>query len=124
MNTTTRTPLIALTQADFDAERTRITEPLLVDFWAEGCGPCKALVPVLEQIAAEHTGRLRVATVRLDDNPGLARRFQIMALPTLIVFIDGHQTTRITDVTTKAGLLRELADATAQPRGEDLHQPS
>ncbi|KAB2342196.1 thioredoxin family protein [Actinomadura rudentiformis] len=66
------------------------------------------MVPVLEQTAAEHTGRLRVATVRLDDNPGLAHRFQIMALPTLIVFIDGHQTTRVTEVTTKTELATVL----------------
>ncbi|TDD25643.1 thiol reductase thioredoxin [Actinomadura sp. KC06] len=60
--------MTALTEADFDAELARAAEPLLVDFW-EGCGPCKALVPVLEQIAAEPAGRLRVATVRLDDTP-------------------------------------------------------
>lgn len=99
MNTTT---LTALTEADFDAELARTAEPLMVDFWAESCLPCQALAPVLEQIAAEHAGRLRIATVRLDDNPGLARRFQIMALPTLIVFIDGRETKRITEVTTKA----------------------
>jgi thioredoxin 1 len=116
------TTLTALTEADFDAELVRAAEPLLVDFWADGCGPCKALAPVLEQTAAEHAGRLRVAAVRLDDNPGLARRFQIMALPTLIVFIDGRETERITSVTTKTGLLRELASVTADPGGGDLQQ--
>ncbi|MCP9952706.1 thioredoxin family protein [Actinomadura madurae] len=116
MNTTT---LTALTEADFDAELARTAEPLMVDFWAESCLPCQALAPVLEQIAAEHAGRLRIATVRLDDNPGLARRFQIMALPTLIVFIDGRETKRITEVTTKAGLHRELGAVTAGPHGED-----
>ncbi|WP_165964085.1 thioredoxin domain-containing protein [Actinomadura sp. KC216] len=112
MNTT---PLIPLTEADFDAELARTAEPLLVGFWAESCGPCRALVPVLEQIAAEHAGRLRVATVRLDDNPGLARRFRIMALPTVIMFIGGREAKRITEATTKAALRHELASTGTSP---------
>ncbi|MFI0406519.1 thioredoxin family protein [Actinomadura sp. 3N508] len=93
-----------MTEADFDAELARTAEPLLVDFWAESCGPCQALVPVLQQTAAEHAGRLRIATVRLDDNPALARRHQITALPTLIVFTDGREVERITGVITKTRL--------------------
>lgn len=103
------TALATWTEEDFDHQLHRTAEPALIDFWAEGCGPCTALAPVLEQIASEYTGRLRVAAVRLDNAPALASRFHIMALPTLILFVDGREAHRITDVATKAGLLDQLA---------------
>jgi thioredoxin 1 len=103
------TAIQTMTEATFDHDLTSAPGPILVDFWAEGCGPCKELTPMLEQLAAQHAGKLRVATVRLDDNPALARRFAIMALPTLIMFTDGRETKRITDVTAKAQLLEQLA---------------
>ncbi|MBB4931116.1 thioredoxin 1 [Lipingzhangella halophila] len=103
--------ITTLTETTFDHALTRAPTPLLVEFWAEGCGPCQALIPILEQIATDHSNQLRVATVRLDDNPVLAQRHQIMALPTLVLFTNGHETTRITTAPTKAQLLDELASA-------------
>ncbi|MFD0902159.1 thioredoxin family protein [Actinomadura sediminis] len=100
--------LTTLGTADFDRHLTAAPEPLLVEFWATGCRPCQALMPILGEIAAEHTGRLRVATVRLDDAPDLAHRYQIMALPTLILFTEGRATQRITEISTKAELLNSL----------------
>jgi thioredoxin 1 len=102
---------IALTVADFDAELTGAgTQPFLVDFWATGCGPCKALAPVLEEVAAEWAGRLRVGMVQLDNAPELAGRFEVMALPTLIVFVGGVEMKRLTGALTKAELLAELEE--------------
>jgi thioredoxin 1 len=99
---------IALTVADFDGELMSAGTPFLVDFGASGCGPCKALAPVLEEVAAEQAGRLRVGMVQLDHAPELAGRFEIMALPTLIVFIGGVEKKRLTGSLTKTELLAEL----------------
>jgi thioredoxin 1 len=82
--------LITLTEATFDAEVARSSKPTLVDFWADGCGPCMALVPLLEDVAREHSGALRIAKINLADAPDIARRFEIMTLPTLIVFVAGE----------------------------------
>ncbi|GAA2700827.1 thioredoxin family protein [Nonomuraea recticatena] len=102
---------IALTVADFDGELMSAgTRPFLVDLWASGCGPCKALAPVLEEVAAEQAGRLRVGMVQLDHAPELAGRFEIMALPTLIVFIGGVEKKRLTGSLTKTELLAELEE--------------
>ncbi|HEU4543575.1 MAG TPA: thioredoxin domain-containing protein [Jiangellaceae bacterium] len=84
--------------------------PVLVDFWAEGREPCKAMVPILAEIARERAADLGVATVRLDDAPELARRFEIMALPTLIVFVDGQPAKRIVGASNKRQLLAALTE--------------
>ncbi|REF00504.1 thioredoxin family protein [Thermomonospora umbrina] len=91
-------PVITLTEADFDTHLADTSLPILIDFWAEGCGPCKALEPVLQDLAGRAQGRLRVGSVRLDDNPALAARFEIMTLPTLIVFINGEPAERLTAI--------------------------
>ncbi|SFO73967.1 MULTISPECIES: thioredoxin family protein [Actinomadura] len=100
--------LTALSSTDFDQYLTAASQPLLVEFWASGCRPCQALMPILRDLAAEHTGRLRVATVKLDDAPDLARRYQIMTLPTLILFTAGRESTRITDLSSTAALATQL----------------
>lgn len=104
----TTAALTALGSADFDQHLTAAPEPLVVEFWATGCRPCQALMPILREIANEYAGRLRTATVKLDDAPDLARRYRITALPTLIVFTDGQPTQRITEITTKTALLTAL----------------
>jgi thioredoxin 1 len=77
------------TAQDFDTLVLNSTEPVLVDFWAEWCGPCKRLGPIVEELAAEHAGRLRVAKVNVDEQPELGQRFAVQSIPTLLFFKGG-----------------------------------
>lgn len=79
-----------LTDSTFEAEVAAADRPLLVDFWAEWCQPCKAIAPVIERVAAEHGDKLRVATVDIQTNPATPQRFGIMSIPTLILFKRGR----------------------------------
>jgi thioredoxin 1 len=97
-----------LTDATFDEQITSATEPLLVDFWAEWCGPCKMISPILEEIAAEHAGKIRIAKLNVDDNLGIARRFEVMSIPTLILFKDGSPQLRLVGAKGKGQLVQEL----------------
>ncbi len=83
---------------------------MLVDFWATWCGPCKMVAPVLEEIAKEKTGDLRVVKLDVDANPETARDFQVVSIPTLILFKDGQPVKRIVGAKGKAALLREIAE--------------
>src|SRR4051794_15287102 len=99
-----------LTQASFSEEIATADKPVLVDFWAEWCGPCKMLAPILDEVAGENPDKITVAKVNVDENPDLARQFDIMSIPTLIVFKDGQPVHRFQGASGKAGLLQNLSE--------------
>ena len=99
-----------LSETTFDEEVGATPEPVLVDFWAEWCGPCKLIAPILEEIAAEQAGSIRIAKVNVDEAPDLARRFEVMSIPTLILFDAGVPAKRMVGAKGKPQLLEELAE--------------
>ena len=100
--------ILTLSDNTFDEEVKTAEVPVLVDFWAEWCGPCKMIGPLLEEIAVEQTGKLRVAKLNVDENLETARRFEVMSIPTMILFKDGDAQVRIVGAKGKGQLLQEL----------------
>jgi thioredoxin 1 len=99
---------LTLTDQTFDETIKSSEEPVLVDFWAEWCGPCKMVAPVLDEIVTEQKGKLRLGKINIDDNMELARRFDVMSIPTMILFKDGEPQLRIVGAKGKGQLLQEL----------------
>jgi thioredoxin 1 len=102
--------IVSLSDATFDETVNGADTPVLVDFWAEWCGPCKMIAPTLEEIATEHRGKLQIVKLNVDDNPDTARRFEVMSIPTLLVFKDGKQAKRLIGAKGKGQLLQDLAE--------------
>lgn len=96
------------TDATFDEQIGSSSVPVVVDFWAEWCGPCKMIAPILEEIADEQAGSLAIAKLNVDDNPDIARRFGVMSIPTMIVFKDGQEAARIVGAKGKSQLLEDF----------------
>ena len=95
---------IHLGDQTFDTEVIGADEPVLVDLWAEWCGPCRAIAPVLEELEADYGGRLKVAKVDIDSNPGTAQRFSVRSIPTLLLFNKGELVETTIGVQPKAAL--------------------
>ena len=102
--------ITTLSEETFEEEVGSASQPVLVDFWAEWCGPCKMIAPILSEIAEEQGDKLSIAKLNVDEAPGVARRYQVMSIPTLIVFADGEEKKRVIGAKGKGALLEELAD--------------
>jgi thioredoxin 1 len=98
---------------DWDAEVLKSDTPVLVDFWAEWCGPCRIVGPVVEEIAQEKAGALKVLKLNVDDNPETARKYRVMSIPTIMVFADGDEKKRIVGARGKSQLLADIEEFVA-----------
>jgi thioredoxin 1 len=103
---------IDINEANFEAEVLQSKQPVLVDFWAEWCGPCKMLGPVLEEIALEQGEHLKVAKVNLDHNPALSERFGVQSIPTLLYFQNGELRDRTVGFLSKRAIVSRLEKLT------------
>ena len=99
-----------LTDSTFDEFATGTDLPVLVEFGAQWCGPCKMLAPVLHELANDQDGQLRVAQIDVDENPSITRRYDVMSMPTLILFVDGREQRRLVGARSKAGLMQEISE--------------
>jgi len=99
-----------VTDATFEADVLKSEKPVVVDYWAEWCGPCRQVSPVLEEIASEHADKIDVVKLNVDENPITSQRYGILNIPTLSVFKDGEVVKEIVGARPKSALLRELAD--------------
>jgi thioredoxin 1 len=105
--------ILNITDSNFDQEVMKSSTPVLVDFWAPWCGPCKAIAPILEQLAGEYAGRLKVVKVNVDDNPQAPQRFGVRGIPNLLIVKDGAVKDQIIGAVPKAQLVKAVDTAIA-----------
>jgi thioredoxin 1 len=99
-----------VTDATFADDVLTSDKPVLVDFWAEWCGPCRLVSPVLEEIAAEHSDKIKIVKLNIDENPQTARDYHVMSIPTMSVFASGKVVKSIIGAKPKSAILADLAD--------------
>jgi thioredoxin 1 len=102
--------ITTLSESTFEETIGSASGPVLVDFWAEWCGPCKAIAPILDEIANEQGDKLTIAKLNVDDSPGVAQRYEVMSIPTLILFNEGQPAKRVVGAKGKSQLLEELSE--------------
>ena len=100
--------VIKLDESNFDRELTQDDKPVIVDFWAEWCGPCKMIAPLLDEVAREKAGAVKVAKVNVDENQSLSFKYNIRAIPALLFFKNGQLRDQVTGVTSKKDLLNRI----------------
>ena len=101
----------AITDADFEAEVLKADTPVLVDFWAPWCGPCKAMGPIVDELATEYDGKVKVVKMNVDENTETAGKFGVMSIPTFIIFKDGKQEASFVGAKSKEDMKKELDSA-------------
>jgi len=99
---------VTVSDKTFDQEVLKASTPVVVDFWAPWCGPCKMIAPVLEELATEKDGQVKIAKLDIDENPDLAQKFGVMSIPTLLVFKDGQEVNRIVGYRNKTQLVQQI----------------
>jgi len=101
---------VAVTEQTFDVEVLQWKVPVLVDFWAAWCGPCRAIAPAVEEIATEYSGRLKVVKVDVDENPDIAGKYGVQGIPTLLLFKDGNAVERLVGAYPKQAMISKIKD--------------
>ena len=105
--------IVTLTQDNFETEALKSTQPVLVDFWAEWCGPCKMIAPVLDELATDFQGKAKIGKVNIDEHQGLAAQFNVRSIPTLLIIKNGQVTEQMVGAKSKSVLKASLDKAVA-----------